>query len=311
MKTQNKTIWRLCLWILAISIIIFIFARIYYALTDDFRLSNITYTLPYEKTWAITDATPDQEREVSQILNQPFTYLGKGAQSYAFASQDGKYVIKFFKFKHLRPSFFVDILPPIGFLNVYKEKQSARKTRKLFGVFRSYKLAYDTDRDDSGLIYIQLNTHASDQNEISQRKITVIDKLGVKRSIPLNEVPFILQYKGETLRTVLAGLLKNGNVKTAELRIGQILDMYSREYHQGIYDHDHGVMQNTGFVGTKPIHLDVGKLAREEKMRDPSFAIQDLTLVMFKINHWVHTHYPQYADQIAHYMSEKSNQLYP
>ncbi|MEI8365130.1 MAG: hypothetical protein WCF65_01810 [Parachlamydiaceae bacterium] len=300
MKNNTKYFWRICAWIAVIILIIFILARIYYTLTDDFRLNNISYELPHEKNWVIADSTQEQERQILQILDQPFSYLGKGAQSYAFASKDGQYVIKFFKFKHLRPSWFVDILPPAGFLKTYKDKQSARKTRKLFGVFHSYKLAYDVDRDDSGLIFIQLNTENN-----PQRTVTVIDKIGFSRNIDLSGIPFILQYKGETLRTVLSGLLKLGDVHTAETRIGQIIDLYSREYSQGIYDHDHGILQNTGFVGSTPIHLDVGKLVREEKMRDPTFKKQDLSIVALKINHWVEKNFPHYSGEIAAYIDEK------
>ena len=301
---KKNLFWSVCKWTLLITVILFISARIYYALTDDFRLSNITQEMPYEAAWNIPSPASEDEKQITTILDQPFFYLGKGAQSYAFASEDGKYVIKFFKFKHLRPFWFVDMLPPISFMKTYKEKQTERKKRKLFGVFLSYKLAYDTDKDESGLIFIQLNT-----KENIERSVTVVDKIGIKRTIDLSTVPFILQNKGETLKTVLSGLLKKGDIATAKERIDQIIDLYISEYRKGIYDHDHGVMQNTGFVGSKPIHLDVGKLMREEQMRDPSFAKQDLSLVASKINEWVAKHYPQYAKEIAESIDVKITQV--
>ena len=292
-------------WIVAGALLVFILARVYYSLTDDFRLSNITYPLPFEESWQIAANSADKEKQLNVILKQPFYYLGKGAQSYAFSSEDGKYVLKFFKFKHLRPSLFIDSLPPVGFLKSYKDKQIARKERKLFGVFNSYKLAFDTDKDESGLIFIQLNTEGN-----PERFVTVIDKIGVKRTVNLQNYPFILQYKGETLRVVINELLKKGGVEISKVRLGQILDMYAREYSKGIFDHDHGVMQNTGFVGDQPIHLDVGKLLREEQMKDKAFAKKDAELVVEKMNEWVKKNYPQYSTEIKDFLSMKMDQLF-
>lgn len=292
-------------WTVIAALLVFASARIYYALTDDFRLSNITYPVPYEKNWEIAGSSPEEKKHLKQILDQPFYYLGKGAQSYAFVSKDDKYVLKFFKFKHLRPSLFVDALPSVGLLKRYKEKQIARKERKLFGVFRSYKLAYDVEKNESGLIFIQLN---SEDNP--KRYATIIDKIGFKRVIDLHNYPFILQIKGETLRVVVNDLLKKGNIAEVEKRLGQMLELYAGEYRRGIYDHDHGVMQNTGFIGDRPFHLDVGKLMREEKMRDQIYAKQDAEVVAGKINEWVKKNYPQYSLQIAGYLNEKIRQLY-
>lgn len=296
---------RVFVWMLIVALSIFALARFYYYATDDFRLSNITFPLPYEKKWEITIPSIEEEKTLEAILSQPFTYLGKGAQSYVFASEDGKYVLKFFKFKHLRPSIFVDALPPIGPLKAYKEKQAARKERKLFGVFNSYKLAYDIDKDESGLIFIQLNTENN-----PKRFATIIDKIGIKRIVDLQHYPFILQYKGENLRTVIGELLKKQDVETAEMRLGQILDLYAQEYAKGVYDHDHGVMQNTGFIGDKPLHLDVGKLLPEEKMRDKAHAKADAELVVRNMNLWVVKNFPQYSERISRFLNEKLDELY-
>lgn len=304
-RPRNRTLNSLK-WILIAALSIFVLARIYYNVTDDFRLGNITFPLPYEKSWEIAAPSSEGEKQLEVILAQPFSYLGKGAQSYVFASEDGKYVLKFFKFKHLRPSLFIDALPPIGFLKTYKEKQTARKERKLFGVFKSYKLAYEVDKNESGLIFIQLNTEDN-----PERFVTIIDKIGMKRTIDLQKYPFILQCKGETLRTVLSQLLQKQDIDTAEIRLGQILDLYAGEYKKGIYDHDHGIMQNTGFVGEQPIHLDVGKLLSEEKMRDKQYAKEDAEIVVRNINLWIGKNYPQYSERIAGFLNKKLEQLFP
>jgi hypothetical protein len=261
--------------------------------------------MPYQKTWEVPATTPAEEDAVQKLLSQKFYYIGKGAQSYAFGSEDGLYVIKFFKFKHLRPSWFQEMLPPVGALKTFKEKQAARKQRKLYGVFEGYKLAYDVDKEASGLFFIQLNV----QNN-PLRTVTVVDKIGLNRTVDLATVPFVLQKKGKTLRTVAKELLDRGEVALAQERFNQILDMYAEEYAKGIFDHDHGVMCNTGFVGADPLHLDVGKLMKNEAVLQREPARDDLMLVVASMEKWVKQNFPDEFPLISQSLHQKVDQLF-
>ncbi len=292
-------------WGLASIIVLFALVRLYYALTDDFRLANIRHSLPYQAAWAIPQPTPSEELLIQSILSQKFTYLAKGAQSYVFVSADGHYVLKFFKFKHLRPSWFFENAAAIGLFKDYHAKLSARKERKLWGVFRAYKLAYDQDRQESGLLFIQLNTESNPHHMVTLR-----DKIGIERTLDLQNISFILQQRGETLRTVLDALLQHDDIAMAQERVGQLLDLYASEYSKGMYDHDHGVMRNVGFVDNQPIHLDVGKLSVDEGMRQKSRAKEDVLLVADKIREWMNRHYPQYAVSMSAYIDNKIHQLF-
>lgn len=305
MQVRRGLTKRILLWLVAIAVIMFISARIYYALTDDFRMSNITHEMPYTSAWEIKQLSQDEELQLQKMLNQPYSYLGKGSQSYAFASADGNYVLKFFKFKHLRPSWFLDLLPPVGPIKTYQDKQTARKKRKLFGVFNSYKLAYDVDKEESGLIYIQLNMSGN-----SERHVILEDKLGLTYDVDLQGVPFVLQKRGVVLREVLDQLLQNNDLETAKQRIGQIFEMYAQEYSKGVFDHDHGVMRNVGFYQAQPFHLDVGKLLSDESMRQKAIARQDALLVVSKIKEWIHKNYPQHEEQLFSYIDLKMHALF-
>lgn len=305
MKKKYHWLTRLFIAIAFVGLVLFGLARIYYRATDDFRLSNIIYEMPFQSKWEINSLTPSEKEQLDHILDQKFTYLGKGAQSYAFTSDDQQYVLKFFKFKHLRPLWIVNILPNISPIKEFKERESERKLRKLHGVFDGYRLAYDVNKDESGLIFIQLNP-----NQNFNKKVTVIDKIGLERTIDLNSVIFIVQHKGKTLRTVLNDLLSTGNVAKFNERVNQIFDLYFSEYHKGIYDRDHGVMHNTGFVGDKPIHLDVGKLSEDEMIKQPQNYKEDLQKIVNKITSWVQQNYPQYYKEIAKNIEDKLSEKY-
>lgn len=291
-------------WGSAALALLYIVARIYFYATDDFRISNITYKMPYQADWEILPLNDKEEKALQKILELEFAYLGKGAQSYAFVSQDDRYVLKFFKFKHLKPSLIHDLLPSFGFIKEYKDNQAERKRRKLYGVFQGYKLAFDEHRLESGLLFIQLNVTGN-----PKRRVKIRDKIGIGHLVDLEHIPFIIQEKGQTLRFVLGQLLQKGDLKGTEERIGKIFELYTSEYNKGIYDHDHGVMYNTGFVGKRPIHLDVGKMHRQELMRQKEAAKNDMELVAAKMNAWILHSYPQYYPEISSYIQKKMDEL--
>jgi hypothetical protein len=262
--------------------------RTYFRLTDDFRLANIQYEQPYRKEWEI-----ESKKNLTTILNQPYSYIGKGSQSYAFASADGNYVLKFFKYKHLRPHWLLETVSSLPYFKEYREKQLKRKGRKLEHLFAGYHLAWTTLREESGLEFIHLN-----QTVDSYPEVILYDKIGLKRTVDLDSVVFIVQKKAQTTRAVIDALLTQGDVATAKLRLRQILTLYASEYRRGIYDMDHGVMHNTGFVGESPIHLDIGKLTREPKTLDPTFRRADIQKVVARMMAWIKESYPEYAQEI-------------
>lgn len=271
------------------ALLLFGAMRIYYHVTDDVRVSNMTYKLPFKAPWQVPELTPEARQQLTQVLDQKFYYIGKGAQSYAFASEDQQYVLKFFKFKHLKPNFFVNLIPSIPPFKTYKNNVIERKKRKLLSVFNGYDLAYHHNRQDSQLLYIHLLP-----TQTLHQHVTIIDKIGREKDINLDDVVFLIQRKGDTLRTRLTQLLEKGQVPEAGKAIASIVTMYVSEYKKGLYDRDHGVLFNTGFVGDQPFHLDVGKFSQDDSMRNVQVYKKDLEHVVWKIDQWVKMHFPQY-----------------
>jgi len=296
-QNKCKSKW---LFVILTALMCFGLVRVYYRVTDDFRLANMTYDIPHHQEWEIEPLAQAEQENLDKILNQKFYYLGKGAQSYVFTSEDQKYVIKFFKFKHLKPSLFVDLLPPAPPFADFKLKEKLRKDRKLHSVFNGYRLAYGVHKEETALVYLHLN-----KTDHLKRSVVVKDKIGLTHVIDLDSIVFLIQEKGETLRTVMQHALKKGDLATAKKRIRQIMDLYYAEYQKGIYDHDHGVMHNTGFVGEKPIHLDVGKLNRDAAIRDLAVYKKDLQIIYNKIDKWYKDNYPEYREELAKDMQDK------
>lgn len=296
---------RVFVWLGIAALAVFALARVYYRATDDFRIANMTYEIPHHKEWEIDPLNPAEKEKLDHILSQKFFYIGKGAQSYAFGSEDQKYVLKFFKFKHLKPSLFVNLLPPIPPFKSYKEQQTLRKQKKLDSVFTGYRLAYGVHKEQSGIIFAHLNK----TNDL-HRQVTVVDKIGLEQKIDLDPIVFVVQEKARTMRTVMTDLLSHGELTLAQYRIDQIFDLYLSEYQKGVYDRDHGVMHNTGFVGDKPIHLDVGKLTHDESMKNPDVWQKDIEKIARKINLWISVNYPKVHQGFSNEMEGRLSQMF-
>jgi hypothetical protein len=280
---------KLAFSIALIALALFGTIRIYYNLTDDFHLGNITFPLEKRPEWEFP-ANPRGFEEVKTVLDQKFSYIGKGAQSYVFGSEDGNYVIKFFKFKHLKPSFLISLLPPIGPLDDIKTHNQNRKKRKLEGVFEGHLIAFKYNEDNSGVQFLHFNPTPG-----LNLKTHLIDKLGFERKIDLDPIVFVLQKRGDTLRAAFDQLFKQGNGELAAFRAKQVLDMYVEEYSRHVWDRDHGISHNIGFIQDSPFHLDVGKLSYTDEPQDPEFYKNDLRHVARKINLWVEENYPSEA----------------
>src|SRR3569832_1589228 len=120
-------------WIIKLAIFacfFFITARFCKAETGKFTVLRITSNLTYHPEWETASLSPAQEDEIKTLLNQPYTYLNKGVQSFVFASEDGRYVIKFFRHDHLSPPFWSKLLPG-------KDRKLAQKYTRLSRDFLS------------------------------------------------------------------------------------------------------------------------------------------------------------------------------
>ncbi len=279
-------------WVVLAAALLFFSSRVYYRLTDDFRLANITFEMPANPEWDIPSLSLPEQHLMRLILEQPFSYIGKGGQSYVFASADGQYVIKFFKFKHLRPNWLVEALPEIGFLKEYKESNIARKKRLIQGVFSGYRVAYEKHRSESGILFLKLNPQAGIY-------VTLHDKLGRKHHVNLEKIPFIIQEKARPTRDIIEAALNVGDLALVKQRMRQIVALYHAEYTKGIVDRDHGILHNTGFVGEKPIHLDVGKVSARPEINQPENRRADLEIVYQRYTGWLKNHYPHYYEELA------------
>ena len=241
----------------------------YNRLTDGYSLSQMRSKIPSNPNFSPPDLSLDEEDQVRNMLDQPFRYLGKGCQFYAFGSEDGKYVLKFLKQKHLRQ------------LTPFHHASNERRQDRVEKLFSSVQLAYQKMPLESGLLYIHLN-----RTPAIGSKVTLIDKVGIKRSVLVDDYEFVLQERARTVKEVFDEITSD---EEAQVRIDQLVALVHARCAKGIRDRDRSFVQNVAFARDedRALFVDVGQLYEDETILDREEQEIDLKRRMGNLNHFL------------------------
>lgn len=275
-------------------------SRLYYRLTGGFMVSNITSDFSFQPQWEVRPLITDEHEEFAQALGQSYDYLGKGCQSYVFASRDGKYVIKFFKYQRYRLQPWLAYFPPLPAIAKYRQEKLNKKWNKLDGFVQSWKVAFENLKEETALVFVHLNKTAD-----LHQKITLYDKIGQKHVVELDRMEFCIQRRAQMLCDVLLDYKSKGDLAGAQQLIYQLLHLILSEYSRGLADNDHALMQNTGIVEDKPMHIDVGQFVFSEDVRKSAIFHQELFTKTYKFKLWLRDNYPE----LGSYLEEELQQI--
>lgn len=267
--------------------------RLYYALTGGFSMSNIESEFPHDSRWDMHPLSITEKDEVEKALSQPYHYLGKGCQAYVFASEDGKYVVKFFKYQRFRPQAWIDLFTFIPAVEKYQLAKTQEKNEKLEKVFISWKIAFDALKKETGILYVHLNK-TDDWN----RSLAIRDKLGIAHQVDLDHTEFMLQHRAVMLGPAIDQLMGDGHREEAELLIDRLLGMLLSEYSRGYADNDHALMQNTGVLEGYPIHIDIGQFIHNDSVKAPKVYKQELYDKTYDFHNWLKKHHPELGSHL-------------
>ena len=218
-------------------------------------------------------------QEVEAILSEPFSFLSHGHQTFAFQSQDGRFVLKLFKKRFLRRECFYKALP-LGPFAFYKRRGHLKRQERLF---QGYLEASQKDPLGSGLVYVHLES-------VPCSCVTLKDALGKTYTFPLKHVAFALQKRATPFRCVLRESLKERDCKKLKTQIEALYTFLVQGYQKGLLDQDHNVLDNLGIVDGQFIRMDLGKVARCS-FSDKNALKEDLEKVFYKrVFPWIKRH---------------------
>jgi hypothetical protein len=286
-RNMNK-ILRIFLFCFLCILLVYGGGRLYFFLTGGFTLENISSDFPFQRQWEVRPLLSKEEEELEKALGQSYRYLGKGCQSYVFLSEDGKYVIKFFKYQRYRLQMWLEYFPSLPAISKYREEKKSLKWNKLDGFVRSWKVAFEDLKEETGLVYVHLN-----KTDCLKKKLVFFDKMNRGHQIELDQMEFCVQRRAQLLCDVLLEHKEKGDVVSVANLVRDVVGLILSEYGRGLGDQDHALMQNTGVVEGKPVHIDVGQFVKSEEFKNPLVFHQELFTKMYKFREWLKENYSE------------------
>jgi hypothetical protein len=272
------------LTILLIWLGIFTYNRV----TDGFSIHQMTSTLPPCPQFDVP-LSQEKKEQLQIILDQKFYYLGKGCQFYVFESEDGEYVVKFLKHKHLRLYSGLNNLPMPQKLRELSKAKIAHRMERVERLFTSCHLAYEKMPEETGLIFIHLNRIPA-----TEKNVTVVDKIGCNHTIALDEYEFFVQKKGISLKDVFSRI----DEKDIPNKVQELANLVLARCEKGIRDRDQAFVQNIAFTDRGAIFTDFGQFYEDPTILQVEEQSKDLKRRIDSLRLWTDDHFPNYLKLI-------------
>ena len=259
-----------------------------------FRLYKIQSTPVFDERWEI-DYSPEDLELARKALSQPYHYLGHGFQVYAFMSEDGQYVLKFFRHQRLRLPEFVMSLPSIPLFDEWRKSRILSLGRRQDHLFRSCKTSWDLGRYETILLMVHLNS-----TEGQYPSVMIKDSLDNTYSIELDKYQFLLQRRAQLVKPTISALMTKGDEQGACRRVDQIFDLFVECARKGIADTDGALVRkdNLGFFEDRAIYIDGGKLSPRKGPITKKAFVKDVKRLN-PLEKWMKDEYPKLGKYFA------------
>lgn len=227
---------------------------------------------------ASTTAEPSVEAslEAKKVLLQPFHYLGKGRQCFVFASQDDRYVLKFFNRTYFE-------MPWYAWAFGEKERFKREKRRLFFET--SYPLAWKELGEE--ILYVHVGKSAD------LPFIQVVGPASFSFPINLNETAFVLQRKGEPFYVGLQEIYQKEGILGLKREINAFVSQIQLRIQKQIADDDSDVEHNWGYIDGKIVHLDPGRLYFDPSLGESQRKEREWNTATRHFFRWLAKSYPE------------------
>jgi hypothetical protein len=275
--------------------------------------------LPYQQQWDVSSPSSEEEHQIRIFLSQPYYLIGAGSECFAFRSEDGLTVMKFFKLDHTRPVYFnkglfvedhssfagilsnhplTRLILPSPFHHTLQRFLGIREFR-IHRTFSSIKLAYNNLREETGLLYLHLNP-----TDNLHHVLTLYDGNAIRHQIDLDSARFFLQKSAVPLEQHFSMLHENGRNEAAKESIDSLLHLILIRCKKGFTDRD-VFNKNFGFIDNQAIEIDTGSFHKDNHMQEPWIYKQELFYATLELKKWLKNHYPELLGHLEKRVSEE------
>jgi hypothetical protein len=277
--TRTRTLLRAALLLLCIT---FATRGIYYSLTKGFCLRRIQEPICFAEDLTLPLPSKTELDTLKIIANQPFRYLVKGSQAYAFISQDGRYILKLFKLHHLKSVQWLEGLPCPQFCVKYRDSLVHRRKYRTNLTLTSYKLAAENLKDECALLYTQILPSGS-----YSVPVTIIDAIGRSYTIDLAQSSFAIQKRASLVLPSLEHWITSGDITSAKKALNSMVSLIKLRSSKDIQDTDPDLHKNAGLIGTTAIHIDIGSFHKNPSIRTEEAMKADMKKIFSRLLSWL------------------------
>lgn len=265
-----------------------------------FKPEHVLCKFDYRHDWDIA-MSDELLTFVNVITQQPFYWLGKGFQVYAFESQDGEYVLKFFQQQRLREKTYKTHPLQLVFSKKFREKVEFVNNHRE-EIFSSSKISFEEIPEETGIVFVHLN-----RSDNLLRGIRLYDQKGESHKIHPDKASFIIQKKANYVLPTITEHMKNDDINGAKARIDQIFTLLVSLARKGIVDSDYALIRNNnmGFVKDRAVYIDTGHLAKHENLNVLKQMKYEFKVRLKPLQNWLMIRYPE----LHSYYQEKKDAL--
>lgn len=218
--------------------------------------------------------------DFSHPLTQNYYLIGKGAQFYAFESEDHSTVLKLFKARHYRPQLSRTLKHL--FSSSARASSKRRWKQKFDATSNCYETAFKELKNETGLLALHLK-----KTKIPNLTVQLIDR-HKKYPLDLNEFPFVVQKKAILVPEYLNRFLINHEPEKARAALQKVRMFFEKRVQKGFSDKRQCLRINYGFVDEQMIQIDPGKIHLLQT--DPE---QEIERLHARLDRWILKHYKE------------------
>jgi hypothetical protein len=261
--------------------------------TRGFALYKILSDLPFNPQWETAPLSNEESGVLKKALSQSYRFLDKGAQCYVFLSDDGRYVIKFFKLHALQPALWLRAVRLPFFMQKLWVQKLIEKNQTLSKTFTSYVIAHDELKEETGLLYLHLN-----KTEKQHSPLTIFDNIGVKHTLNLDKMEFLIQKRASLFLPHLEKMIQEKGLNAAKSSLSDLVHFLEKRNKKEIFDKDPDLLTNFAFLDDQIVQIDVGRFRKDTQRKNPDVYYEEIVRITDQFNQWLKNHYPLLSDHL-------------
>ncbi|MCP5492025.1 MAG: hypothetical protein H7A40_03150 [Chlamydiales bacterium] len=264
----------------------FALERLCHKATDGFALNRIAYPLDVEVVESNKPLSVEHQFALNILRTEKFYYLGSGAQVYAFCTKDNQYVLKLFKFHHMRIPPIVSKLPLTKGLEKLRKEKIDFKTNIIKDVFNSFTIAYNHLKEETALLLVHLNR----TNHLNG-SVHIVDRINNEYNLDLDNTYFVLQHYATLAYDQIDTWMEQKEITKARNGIRSLVKLAAKRCQKGIMDKDPDFSTNFGFINGKARQIDIGRFAHNINECKPDIYGPEMIRITRPFRNWLEAHH--------------------